>query len=299
MAWLPAVMQNIAERIVADDWFERESADGSQSYYVIGQSAYWDDVNGGYHYIDCLVTPGPETGPLAEYLVRSQVARGHPDYLKRSRKRLEQAGAPPAAIDRLVAGDREAAGELLEFAMENIRRCGESDEKWMAFSHFLEALAITRCREQGRLVKTELDQEEVQEVDLAREKQCLKELVSQYGKIVNRWEQLDPLPFDDPQLEEATRCFLYGFYRAAVVLSASALEGRLKRITGIVRADSYRELLEAAQHKAGFGEEIEGHVREVFSKRNDVVHESWKPDRDSASGVLVQARMALLALPPD
>lgn len=49
-------------------------------------------------------------------------------------------------------------------------------------------------------------------------------------KIVDRWEQLERLPFDDPQLEEASKAFLYGFYRASVVLCASAVETELKQL---------------------------------------------------------------------
>jgi hypothetical protein len=56
----------------------------------------------------------------------------------------------------------------------------------------------------------ELDDDEAEEAGIAREKICLEQLTKKYSKIVDRWEQLERLPFDDPQLEEASRTFLYG-----------------------------------------------------------------------------------------
>ena len=84
----------------------------------------------------------------------------------------------------------------------------------------------------SRAVVTEMDQEEAWEVDVVRQKLCLSEVATLYQKIVHKWEQLDRLTFSDPQLEEASRAYLYGCYRAAVVLSASALEKHLKHIEG-------------------------------------------------------------------
>lgn len=70
----------------------------------------------------------------------------------------------------------------------------------------------------------------MEEASIEREKSCLKQLTNKYSKIVDRWEQLQHLPFDDPQLEEVSRTFLYGFYRASVMLCASAVETQLKLI---------------------------------------------------------------------
>ena len=74
VAWLPEVVQDVTDKIIAGDWFEREAPDGSRSFYVIGAEAYWDDVKTSGSYTDCLALPGPEVGPLAEHVVRSQVA---------------------------------------------------------------------------------------------------------------------------------------------------------------------------------------------------------------------------------
>lgn len=131
MPSLAELVQDVAEKIIADDWLEYESEDGSRSYYVIGADAYWDHVGTGpgtaQDYTLCLVERQPRIGPLAEHTVRSQVAGGRRgEYLKRERRRLERAGISAATIDRFISGDideltalfpetmpREAALELV------------------------------------------------------------------------------------------------------------------------------------------------------------------------------------------
>jgi hypothetical protein len=248
--------------------------------------------------------------PLGDHVARSQLAERR-DYLKEAIRDLKAAGVPESAIhsflealrDLKAAGVSESALHSLNDKIAGFRNYWKPsvapEESYRLLGNLFVAWRLSMSRP-GTLDidEPELSQSE-REITTARQKLALQEITTKYAKMDYRWEGLAPLPFVDPQFAEATRCFLYGFCRAAIVLSASALEDRLKRITGIVRAGSYAELVEAAQHKAGFGEDIKGHAEQVFRKRNDVVHESWKPDRDSASGVLVQARMVLLALPPD
>lgn len=54
------------------------------------------------------------------------------------------------------------------------------------------------------------------------------------------------MEFADPQLEEASRCYLYGFSRAAVVLAVAAVETQLKRVTVKDWFEKYKELIETA-----------------------------------------------------
>ena len=175
MAWLAEVMQDVAGRIIADDWFSRELLDGSQSYYVIGAKAYGDDLETGWSYTECCVQIGRKIGPLAEHVVRSQVAGSRREnYLKRERKRLERAGAPPEAIDRLIGGDLDGLAGLFPASLPPEKRAE-------LLVPFLEALRVSWG-------VVELDQEEAEEVDAARAKLCLREVVKKYGKIVDKWE---------------------------------------------------------------------------------------------------------------
>jgi hypothetical protein len=63
--------------------------------------------------------------------------------------------------------------------------------------------------------------------------------------------QLERLPFEDPILEEATEAYLYGFYCAAIILSASTLEHQLKARTGTDWLEGYQSLVEDAVARIG------------------------------------------------
>lgn len=229
MTSLAETVEDIADKIIVGDWFTSESDDGSRSFYVIGAAAYWDDVQSGGRFTTCLVAPGSKVGPLADHTVRSQVACGRAqEYLKRERKRLEHAGVSSSVIDRFISGDIDDFAALFPESMT-------PEDALELISPFLEALRVSRG-------PVQLDDEEAQDVAAAREKLCLRELARKYGKIVNRWEQLDPLPFDNPQSEEASKAYLYGFYRSSVVLSASALEGHLNVPLVAIRNGAIRNL---------------------------------------------------------
>jgi hypothetical protein len=72
-------------------------------------------------------------------------------------------------------------------------------ERLRLLSNFFQAARLSLSDAQS----VELDSGEVEEASIAREKICLEQLTKKYSKIVDRWEQLERLPFDDPQLEEA------------------------------------------------------------------------------------------------
>lgn len=277
---LPAVMKDVAARLVADDWCLMKSKDGERSYYIIGVGDY--DAQeaaqmSGADFAIRTTTARSHVGPLGEYVVRSQVARSQEDYLKGARRDLEQAGVLPSAIDRLLDNEMNW-GELFPESVP-------LEKRWTLLLNFLEALRVA----QG---VTELDQEDAREVDAARQKLCLHEIAAKYRKIVNKWEQLERLPFSDPQLEEASQAYLYGFYRAAVVLSASALEKHLKRIVG-QGWGSYGELVEEAAVCRGLGPAWIAQGQDVFRERNKVVHDDCKPSPDKAREVLGNARGVL------
>lgn len=288
---LPEAMVDIADRLVENDWFQMVSDDESRSYYVIGVEDYYADLSGEVTYSGMVVNTATEAGPLGEYIARSQVAGGHPDYLKHYRKRLEQAGGSRAAIDRFVAGDFSAFGDL---------NAELTDANRQVLVDFVQAFCLIRCREQGRLFRLDdLDKEEVEEIDDRRAKLCSREIVTKYGKIVGRWEQLDALAFEDAQLEEASKTFLYGFYRASVVLCACALEQHLQRLAGPKGARTYTQLVEDAAANYGLGTAWIEQAKEVLKLRNQVVHENHEPSHDQAGQVLSNARHVLAQISSD
>lgn len=287
---LPKVIVEIADKPIENDWFQMVSDDESRSYYVIGVEDYYAGLSGEATYRGMVVNTTTGTGPLGEYITRSQVAGDH-QYLRRYRKRLEQAGGSRAAIDRFVVGDFSAFGDL---------NAELTDTNRQALVDFVQAFCLIRCREQGRLFRLdELDKEEVEEIDDRRAKLCLREIVTKYGKIVGRWEQLDALAFKDAQLEEASKTFLYGFYRASVVLCASALEQHLRRLADPKGQRTYTQLVEDAAANYGLGTVWIDQAKEVFKTRNQVVHENHAPSHDQAGQVLSNARHVLAQISPE
>lgn len=275
---LQVVMKDIADKLIADDWFEMCSPDGSGSYYVIGASEYDADVRDDYTLV---VTSKTRPGPMGEHVMRSQVAGHHRDYLKDARRRLERSGISASAIDRFMTDDKDALPELFS-------RFGQDPEPVL---DFLEAFRISR----GAL---DLDQKEEQQTDVVREKLCLREIIARFGKIVGRWERLERLPFEDEHLEEASRAYLYGFYRAAVTLSASSLEKHFRRLARVDWIDSYEDLITKAASAIGLGRTFQDQAKDVFRLRNKVVHEGHVPSHDESSEALFKARGLLAQILP-
>lgn len=79
----------------------------------------------------------------------------------------------------------------------------------------------------------------------------LKKLAERYPKVVKRASDFDWLSFSDLQVWEASRCYLYGFFRAAVLVAASALEDRLKTVACVTEFNSYDNLTDSAFGVAG------------------------------------------------
>jgi hypothetical protein len=219
-------------------------------------------------------------GPLSQWAVRSQLADNNPaHFLKAARQRIERAGVPPAAIDRFLAGE-------MELSDWKFRPEVSANERATLLSNFFQAARLSVPNAQS----LELDSDETEEADIAREKMCLEQLTTKYSKIVDRWEQLERLPFDDPQLEEASMAFLYGFYRSSVVLCASAVETQLKHIVPAA-PDGPFFLISSAQSTNLISRDLADIAKDLFTFRNRVVHDNREPNHDEAKQWLGIARM--------
>ena len=93
----------------------------------------------------------------------------------------------------------------------------------------------------------------------------MRELSNRYPKIVDRSEQLEPISPSDTQLEEASRCYLYGFYRASIVLSATALESYLNPEGEWVVNGFYEHVVQKAVAKGMIDESLGFAAKDVFN----------------------------------
>jgi hypothetical protein len=282
------VFKEIAEKLLRDDWSRISTPDGDQAYYIVGSQAQYADFNGQADFSRCDFPLPVPLGPISESVVRSQVAdnkTSFQDHLNEARKQMEKAGLAPASIDRLIQGNLEVLYDWMPNAKIPVQ------ERMKLISNLAVAVKFSRAD----VSAIERAVREDSEVRITREKLCLRQMAGKYPKMVDRWEQLETLSFTDPQLLEASNTFLYGFYRASIVLCASAVETQLRRICRSDR-DTAAALLSAARQNKMLSRENADHCRDLFQIRNSVVHDGREPSSDNAKLALVVARMLVATL---
>jgi hypothetical protein len=181
-------------------------------------------------------------------------------------------------------------------------------EGFQAFSDLLQAILLAKG------MKPEATEAERRlELEIAVQKVYLREFSQLYARVVERASSLEVLDFSDPQLNEASRCYLYGFFRAAVMLAASALETNLRAALGpegmehvnqTLRSDVGRQrgffklLVDGADAQGLLGKRVRpgqeaalvAYSREIFTLRNAIVHEGDEPTPAVAEELLNKAR---------
>jgi len=288
---LPIVLREIVDRLCSDDWERRSTEDDDQFYYIIGEAASASETNFKVsEFPAAKATAQPkQAGPPAEWHVRSQIAGRHPNYLRRARRRLEDRGVSASAIDRFLEEEKN----LEEFfAGEFILNV----EGLAALTEFVQAWQIFKSEGQPR----SLDEEDAQEVDTAREKMYLQEITKKFAKILERGAELEPVSFEDPQLEEASRCYLCGFYRASIVLSAAAVEMHLKRLLRRPEDsyDKFSKLVDDAKEARKLPACLAESALEISRARNPIAHAGLESDHDKSLLILGLAKKIIDHLSP-
>lgn len=269
---LEEIFKQVAERLIADDWQKRTAADGSW-FFVLGREAF-DAAEGttGLCSIDYAEGLGePFTSQRKGLRKRLAGSTGAP--LESARRAALQAGLPLATLDQLEATCRVRGPETLTRTdLDGILTDGESltwpqlQARVRAFCDFLDLIAGDAHHPEHRLA----------EGDIA--KIFLDEFARRLPKMVARASKLSEMQFEDPRLEEASRCHLAGFYNAAAVLAVSALEGTLREGVGGVAADgrelSLLELVNAASRKGALstGSGLVEAAHQARVTRNKIVH---------------------------
>jgi hypothetical protein len=285
---LPTVLKEITDRLLRDDWCRMSTEDGARKYYIVGCDDQAADLGAEADFSRWEFPIPTKHSLFSEWAARSQLAENSPlNYLNRARRSLERAGVSTAAIERFLAGDKD---DLSEWTFDPVLSV---EERSRLCSNFFQAVRLN-CSDAESI---ELDRDEVAETNIEREKICLAEVTNKYSKIVDRWEQLERLSFDDLQLGEASKTFLYGFYRASVMLCASAVETQMKRlVTSAPERASAFELIDAAERANLIAPDLARHARDLFRTRNRVAHDNRDLLHDEAKEVLVVARMLVAKL---
>ena len=280
---LTTVLREIAERLRAADW-ERRTGPGA-TYYIVGFHAHVADVEGRIHFDSEFPAekshddPKP-LPPLALWQLRAEVAARQAKYLEQAKARLVEMG-----IDRERL---ELAQEKADASDVRLSDAQSEDDFVQALMDLVQAVAIAKG--------TAVPETDSPQFRALREKHYLERIVRKYETVVSRSSKLDTLDFEDAQLFEASECFLYGFHRAVVMLSAAAVEAQLRKRTGLQDREKTPALLDAAQRRGLLDGGLVACGREVFEIRNRVAHDQRSVDVVEAERVLDLARRVVSEL---
>ena len=302
------ILRDVINAIRDKDWFSQQVGK-NPPFHTFGFRR-GTEVSGGI---------GPEivrrppahddyTGALAPFLKAARTASPHPPYLEEVRLGYARLGADLDKLDHLVrltqADPIANVGALTDYCLSFANTESGNEDGMALMSGLFEALIISRYQREGQPNLTADSMEES-----AREQEVLfyQEAIEKAETAIARSEQLEPLRFADPLVEEATRCFLHQFYRATVLLCSTALETRLKTLFGkrdlfheskFVDKSYYQLLVSEAVRLKHLPEERREPADRVFARRNPVAHSGEDPGIDVAQEVLVATRLVLEAITP-
>jgi hypothetical protein len=193
--------------------------DGNSFYYIVGMRAHEAERNGGADHMSLSAPRRAPVSSLGEYQAHGQVAapRSLDYYTRRPASILIAAGVDREVLNRFMKGTSQDLSFLHGFVG------APGTDTFQALSDLLEALLLAKG-----LKPAATEAQKQAELATAVQKLYIRELSQLYPGVVERAFVLEVLDFSDPQVNEASRCYLYGFFRGAVVLSASALESNLR-----------------------------------------------------------------------
>jgi hypothetical protein len=292
---LPAVLREIAAALLASDW-TRYSDDSGHFYYVIRESDRAREIESLRTFPHMAVFKTEPPGYFEDWYIRAVLATDTPDYMAKARTALARSGVDLGISDEVALAlkardSRAALTEVLERWVPQMI----ADDRLEAILAVLGAIRVVQTRS-GELPFSESNRPDLRR---ALEAKFLKELTERFPKIVERAATFDWLSFADGQIREASRCYLYGFFRATVVIAAAAVEKRLKGIARIAWLESYEALISAVYGPAGTqGEDRAraGVLNDLFALRNLIVHQGHEPQAEEATKALDSAREVLDSL---
>jgi Domain of unknown function (DUF4145) len=213
---------------------------------------------------------------------------------------------PPSIAEHFKGQSYEQVVSLLYDALDTGMK-----ERSSSFVNARERLAS--IEEALREAET-MDQEDGETLDLVAENYALQ-IWSRFTRIVRRADQLRVLgiadrPLTDVQsyLQEATRCYIWGFYVASLVLCRSAIEfairdrlkahGKLEKLLQLERSrqDTLDKLIELAKAELPWNLKESLRVADIVREEaNRAVHRK-APDSERCKEMFVVTRGALKEL---
>jgi hypothetical protein len=288
------VVKEITAALLEGDWSRYKG--GNRYYYIIRERDHDAEIERGQVFSQTLGFH-PEVEPFWDWYIRAALAEERPDRLAVARRAVVEAGVDPQAFHEGINACVAATSvEELQAAVDPWMRRFLENKQFDAFIAFLQALRIERVRH-GHLFISEKDRPELRQ---ALEARFLKELAERYPKAVKRATTFEWLSFSDPQLREASRCYVYGFFRAAVLIAVAAVETRLRSVCVADRWTSYSDLADLAFGPAGVGGTDKTHaaaLKDLFDLRHRIAHLGAEASPGDAEQALLLVRSTLEKLP--
>jgi len=294
---LPGVVREIVSAILDGDWTRYADDTGKHFYYIVRERDHAEEIQSHRAFNNLFLLGVSQAGAFEDWYIRAALAEEPLDRLAQFRKRVVAAGIDPTFLDEVVAASRSADSQ------EDIRKVLDEwmprfvTQKLDGLNALLEALRVDRIR-QRQIFLSDSDRPSIR---AALEMRFLRELAERFPKVVKRASEFDWLSFSDPQVREASRCYLYGFFRAAVLVSASALEDRLKTATGIEALERYDALVDSAFGVAGVCGSDPARalaLKELFRLRNRIAHSGVEATQEDAARALDLVRETFENLTP-
>lgn len=272
---LEVAVREVVTALLAGDWARFSHESDGRFYYVIRESDRLALMAAGRDWDGVCIQQARTQSDFEDWYVRAVLAEPPSDHFDKARKAMKKVGLDSNLIDAVItaANAADSAQELRKVVTESLPQMvtGDVADVWHLLS-FLEAVRIKGTKS-GHLF---LSDAERQTLRGAFELRFLKELAERFPKVVGRASEFDDcLSFYSPQLREAVRCYLYGFFSAAILVSAAALDVRLNAVAHVDGIVPYPVLVAAVFGVAG----VLGHdpvlaaaLEELFRYRNDVAH---------------------------
>jgi len=283
------VVREVTAALLEGDW--NRYKEGNRYYYIIRERDHDAEIERGQVFGHTL-SFHPEVEPFWDWYIRAALAEEPPDRLAAARKAVVQTGVDPKAFDEGIAACVAAPVDELMAAVDPWMKRFLQNDQFDAFIAFMQALRIERVR-LGQLFVSEKDRPELRQ---ALEARFLKELAERYPKAVKRATTFEWLSFSDPQLREASRCYVYGFFRAAVLIAVAAAETRLRSVCVADRWTSYSDLADLAFGPAGVGgtdKTRAAALKDLFELRHEIAHLGAEASAGDAEKALLLVRSTL------
>ena len=266
-------------------------ADDSEDrfYYIIRQQDRDSEVSERRAFENLTIFPRRAPDEFEEWHVRAALAEEPADRLARARKKAAALGVDGGFFDAAIAASSSADPSTLANVIKNWMPKLVAEDKLEAVCVLLEAIRIERTR-LGHLFVNHSDRANLRS---ALEARFLRELAERFPKVVTRAAEFDWLSFSDATLREASRCYLYGFFRSAVLVAAAALETRLKEVGSVEYLDNYPGLVDSVFGIAGTVRNDPARcnaLKDLFKLRNNTAHNGVEPSREGAEAALLLVR---------